>query len=103
MSRKKSVKEVDVKDKRVLMRVDFNVPLDNGLNITDDTITETCWQMNYRPDSAGTSTQGGHDDIRNIPPQRLLASADTERKLIFGGTTSMALWRRGNATDLSNR
>ncbi len=32
---KQSIKEVDVQGKRVLMRVDFNVPIQNG-NITDD-------------------------------------------------------------------
>ena len=36
------VKDLDVKDKVVLMRADFNVPLDAQLNITDDTrIRET--------------------------------------------------------------
>lgn len=33
---KKSIKDIDLKNKRVLMRVDFNVPLDKELNITDD-------------------------------------------------------------------
>lgn len=33
---KKTIKDVDIKGKRVLMRVDFNVPLDEFLNITDD-------------------------------------------------------------------
>ena len=33
---KKTVKDVDLKGKRVLMRVDFNVPLDESCNITDD-------------------------------------------------------------------
>jgi len=33
---KKSLKDIDIKGRRVLMRVDFNVPLDKGLNVTDD-------------------------------------------------------------------
>ena len=33
---KKSIKDVDIAGKRVLMRVDFNVPLDKQQNITDD-------------------------------------------------------------------
>jgi len=34
---KKTIRDVDIKGKRVLMRVDFNVPLDDNCNITDDT------------------------------------------------------------------
>ncbi|MCL6495620.1 MAG: phosphoglycerate kinase [Ignavibacterium sp.] len=34
---KLSIDKVDLKGKRVLVRVDFNVPLDENLNITDDT------------------------------------------------------------------
>jgi len=34
---KKTIKDIDIKNKRVLMRVDFNVPLDEKSHITDDT------------------------------------------------------------------
>jgi phosphoglycerate kinase len=34
---KKTINDIDVKGKRVLVRVDFNVPLDEKQNITDDT------------------------------------------------------------------
>jgi len=37
MINKKTVKDIDLNGKRVIMRVDFNVPLDNERNITDDT------------------------------------------------------------------
>ena len=33
---KKTVKDIDLKGKRVFMRVDFNVPMDEHHNITDD-------------------------------------------------------------------
>jgi phosphoglycerate kinase len=33
----KTIKEIDIEEKRVLFRVDFNVPLDSQQNITDDT------------------------------------------------------------------
>ena len=34
---KKTIKDIDIRGKRVLMRVDFNVPLDASLKVTDDT------------------------------------------------------------------
>lgn len=34
---KKTIRDIDVKDKRVLVRVDFNVPMDENRRITDDT------------------------------------------------------------------
>ena len=37
MFNKKTIEDIDVNKKKVLVRVDYNVPLDDGLNITDDT------------------------------------------------------------------
>jgi len=37
MFNKKTVREIDIKEKKIIVRVDFNVPLDDDLNIVDDT------------------------------------------------------------------
>lgn len=45
---KKTVKDFDIKNKRVLIRVDFNVPLDEKQRITDDTrIKSALATINY--------------------------------------------------------
>jgi phosphoglycerate kinase len=36
MFNKKTIEDVDIRNKKVLVRVDYNVPLDSELNITDD-------------------------------------------------------------------
>lgn len=50
---KKTLRDVDLKGKRVVMRVDFNVPITNG-NITDDTrITGALPSIRYVLDQGG--------------------------------------------------
>lgn len=45
---KKTIKDIDIKNRRVLMRVDYNVPLDEDLRITDDArIRETLPTLRY--------------------------------------------------------
>ena len=44
----KYIDQIDITDKRVIIRVDYNVPYDNDMNITDDTrIKSTIPTLNY--------------------------------------------------------
>ena len=48
----KFIDEIDIHEKKVLFRLDFNVPLDSSLNITDDTrISETLPSINHALDA----------------------------------------------------
>lgn len=52
---KKTLKDIDVKNKKVLVRCDFNVPLDDSKNITDDNrITSSLPTIKFLLDNGAT-------------------------------------------------
>ncbi len=50
---KLTIEDVDVKDKKVVMRVDFNVPLDNGTITNDNRIVQALPSINYITEHGG--------------------------------------------------
>ena len=48
---KKTIKDLDVKGKKVLLRVDFNVPMENGVITDDNRILESLATINYLIDN----------------------------------------------------
>jgi phosphoglycerate kinase len=74
---KKTIRDVDVAGKRVLVRVDFNVPLDDKQHITDDTrITASLPTINYLLDRGAAvilmshlgRPKGGVDESMRLTP-----------------------------------
>jgi phosphoglycerate kinase len=58
---KKTIENVDLKDKRVFIRADFNVPIDANGNITDDTrIRSTLPTINYALDAGARVILASH-------------------------------------------
>ena len=53
---KLTIRDVNIRNKRVFIRVDFNVPLNSELNITDDTrIRSALPTINYAIDEGAKS------------------------------------------------
>ena len=58
---KKTLRDIDIKNKKVLVRCDFNVPLDENGNITDDIrITSSLPTINYILDKGGALVLMSH-------------------------------------------
>jgi len=57
----RDINDIDIKGKRVFIRVDFNVPLDENLNITDDIrIRRTLPTINYALDEQAKVILASH-------------------------------------------
>lgn len=82
---KKSVKDVEVQGKRVFVRVDFNVPVENG-KITDDTrIRETLPTINYLIENGASVILASHMGRPNgevVAELRLNAAAERLSELL---------------------
>ncbi len=61
MLKKLTIEEVDIKGKRVFIRADFNIPLDENQNIADDTrIRSTLPTINYAIDEGAKAILTSH-------------------------------------------
>ena len=59
--KKLSIRDLNIKGKRLFIRVDFNVPLDENLNITDDKrIRSTLPTINYAVDEGAKVILASH-------------------------------------------
>ncbi len=83
---KLTIDKLDVKDKEVLMRVDFNVPLDENQNVTDDTrvvaTLPTIKNIIERGGKAILMSHLGRPKGKVIDSMRLLPAAKCLSKLI---------------------
>ena len=81
-----NLSDLNVAGKRVLMRVDYNVPLDNKLNITDDTrIVSTLESLNCVLDGGGCLVLMAHlgrPKGKAIPEMSLRPAAERLGKLL---------------------
>ncbi|MBN2452870.1 MAG: phosphoglycerate kinase [Candidatus Omnitrophica bacterium] len=90
---KKTIKDIDLKGKRVLMRVDFNVPFDESLNITDDIrIRAALPTIKYTLDNGGKvilMSHLGRPDGKVVEKLRLAPAAARLEKLLGKKVTAL--------------
>lgn len=94
MIKKLSIKDLVVNGKKVLMRVDFNVPLDKDGKITDDTrIVASLPSINYVLDRGGSvilMSHLGRPKGKVVPQMSLAACAHRLSDLLGGARVIMA-------------
>jgi len=93
MLNKLSVTDLDVRGKRVLVRVDFNVPLDENGNITDDTrIKAALPTIKYLMDNGAKTILMSHlgRPKGNVVPELSLAPAATRLGELLGKDVPLA-------------
>lgn len=79
---KLSIKDLDIKGKRVFIRVDFNVPLDENLNITDDRrIRSALSTINYAIDEGAKIIIASHLGRPKGKPDSRYTLASVSRRL----------------------
>ena len=91
---KKTVADIDVKGKRVLMRCDFNVPLDDNCNITsDDRIAKALPTIKNILDNGGSllimshlgRPKGEKNDKMSLAPVAKRLSELLGKEVVFAG------------------
>ena len=105
---KKTVRDVDVQGKRVLLRVDFNVPLQDGVITDDRRIRAALPTINYLLDGGATVIAMSHlgrpkgkvvEELRLTPVAARLADL-LDRPVTklddCVGPASSRLWRQAN-------
>ena len=82
MLRKKTLDSIDLKGKRALVRVDYNVPLDARGHITDDTrIRATLPTINHILDNGGSLIVISHLGRPKGKPEPSLSLAPVSKRL----------------------
>lgn len=83
---KMTIEDIDIKGKRLFIRVDFNVPLDHGLNITDDSrIRSALATINYAIDEGASIILASHlGRPKGIDPRLSLATVAKRLQRLLG-------------------